>query len=1009
MIFIEKLSLMALFLLGGFSFFNIVGCQGSEGDTSKAPEPKNIRLEPKPKPKPNAPVGPPDITKGITLKQVFDEASKGPSTNIDLLQQMFREAVKGKSEGKELADMQDSSGDSFICKLLKLKTSRQSKEILSSLLNDLANPDVAINKQCADAKMPLNLLLEASRYTAEDDSNAFKEIIANLIEKGNATTILLLRNGVELTKLINVIESKGDMAMLSAIFKNASAVHENSIIDWVGTKNSVPISQALKDSGRITNVLLVDKARQGKFDGDEAMRTIFLYNLMINGDPAGIKGRDLAQQAPSAGGTERFSHYLAQFAQNGVLPALWTDYLRQIDVAAGGGGAGAAAVIEQATLAGAQKTPLAYQLMQLNTPDRNKIVKLMVEKNIPGITVQLSAADILQLLTVLQEEGTAAQFLAAFNAALSTAALKKAPIVWATTHSLARILKEPATPTVESVLKNGLITVQMVVDAAKDALVDKQELPKLELFYDIKIQGDNSKASGRALASTPPSSGGTLRFSHLLAQLEPSFGLVTIWTDFLDQMKDDTLIFPGLVKKPVLDQILLDGASKKPLAYVLGQPQSPSRDMIIHLFAKTDPAAIIRKISHDDIPSFLTAMRTQSVTQADFIQAFKLVVSGGAINNQSALIWAFENKDKKLEKSPANPSIDEILKSGNLVKLKDIVVFTRDAKVYPIELIPVLRFLFDILIAPDNTGTQARALAVKPSPQGGTPRFANFLARLPSSNDIFYLWSAFFSKLPLGGGGLVAVQDQINLEDAPGSKNTPFASLLNIAAGDPLIRQKIIAMMVKFGDQNTIKTADTKVKMETMLNALVAEGNEAAMIKAFRYIGPLLFDDMLSWAMKHRRDDIKNSGKDNEVLSAMRSSGHVDGALLLNEVQKAAPNWKKVLFYVQALAHDQASAMGLAALNVGGTPLHKLIAAKVQTDESVSALKHFLSFLDSSNWPLVRDDAKGGSTAAGILKAAAPVAALGSPAKKALEIFETNAGAPVAQAPIADAIINQGP
>ncbi len=557
----------------------------------------------------------------------------------------------------------------------------------------------------------------------------------------------------------------------------------------------------------------------------------------------------------------------------------------------------------------------------------------------------------------------------------------------------------------------------MIVDDTANAATP---IPVLKFLYDTKIAVDVTGAQAALLAAQTPTVFSADRFANFLAKRTPDADLLAIWQDYLDKIATKAGGGGGggaAAQAAVVAQVILVGAGTSPLNDVLTPANSNFGNKIVKLMFNANIAQIIADVTVANVANFLTALLAEE-NPANFATAFTALYADPA-QKANALAWALANKAASVA-SDGTTIKAALAGIFNAQKVVDEAAKGAGANIVE------LKWLYDFVV---NFPADAAALAAQAS--SAVPpvadRFANYLAKLAPDPVLLAIWQDYLTKIAAhAGGGGAAVTAQVNLVGAGGIK--AITSVLGQA--DTADRNQIVKEMVKLNPAVIAASVDA-TDIGNLLTALRKVEIAANFTTAFKAIAapaapaaPLTPKQIaaFAWAMANRTQDINDSGVANEVLTAVRDSARVTNDILKKEVDSAGTNWKKVLFYVQVLAHDNNSAKNVANIKTGSKPkdvihLHKLIVAKSQTVESVQALKHYLSFLTAAEWQSIRDNITGKikKTPATIITDVSHPdnADLGTaaphPIKDALLIFQASPGNQQLNKPAADPIADQAP
>ena len=972
----------------------------------------------------------------ITPLIVVDQAEAAVASNaqLPLLKFLYEVGIKPDATGAQAAALAAQAptsaiADLFANYLAKLTPDAELLAIWKDYLTLIATHAVsggAVDGGAAAVTAQVNLVgaggvkpIESVLGKADTaDRNKIVKEMVSLNRAGIAASV----GAVDVVNFLTALRKEESKANFLTSFAAALGAQKNAALTWAFTNKDqtidkeaaapLPTIQASLTAapGLITPLIVVDQAEAAVTTPAELPLLKFLYEVGIKTDVTGAKAALLAPQPSSAAPpvADRFANYLAKLDPDADLLAIWQDYLTQIATHAGAvPGAAEAAVTAQVNHLGTGGIKAITSVLgKADTADRNKIVKEMVSRNRAGIAAIVGAVDLPNFLTALRQEETQADFLTCFTAALGPQ--KETCITWALANKGRKIDKEVGAPAVKAALA-GVFTTQMVVDeAAKGAGADSG---KLALLYESAVRVD---ADADALAKLA-SGVSTDLFANYLAKLTPDADILAIWTDYFTRINNHAGgAGAGAGAAAVSAQIKLvdstGGAASTPLNQVVAQANTPQRNKIIKLMLTQDNT-VPSSVGTANLANFLDALLAEE-SQVNFTTAFTALYADPA-NKVDALAWAVTNKAAALSDGTTTKTALDVVFTAKMV--------VDEAAKGALANIVELKQLYDFVV---NSPADANTLATQAATGGGADLFANYLAKLTPDAYLLAIWQHYLTKIAAhagagAGAAEAAVVTQVNLTGA-GVK--PITSVLGQA--DTTNRNQIVKEMVKLNPAVIAASVDA-TDIDNFLTALRKVESAANFTTAFKAIAdpadPAKQTAAFAWAMANRTKEINGSGAANEVLTAVRDSARVTTQTLKAEVVASARNWKKVLFYVQVLAHDNNSAKNVANIKTGSKPkdaipLHKLIVAKSQTVESVQALKHYLSFLTAAEWQSIRDHQTGKEkrTPATIITNVshpdnADLGTAAHPINDALLIFQDNTGGKQPNPPLADPIADQAP
>ena len=839
-----------------------------------------------------------------TTQWLFDEAARGPNlADLKQLKSIYLKVVTDKAKGAELAGRKDPAGHHFLCKLLELPAVQETKEILLDLVNNkLDQPGDIVNKPCSFTLFPIDILIK-NRFISADKPDDSDEMTKLLVDQSSASTIGAVKFKDDLNKLLNALKNKGDQSHLTKVFTNAAVALRVDLLSWsLANQTDAKVKPALKAAAIIDLAAVVDEAKKTYNIDTKKLR--FLYEMAIDSD---TKAAALAILPAAVG--DKFVNFLAKNPADADTLAIWIDYLARFN---------AVGMIAQINLAGAGSSPIDLMLSDLWRPvvgdvlaSRQKIIALMLNHG-DQATVR-TANDNDKLKTML--DAVLAKQPALLNTAFGHVDLttREADLInWVSTKL--------ADPQVKTAALNVFSLQTLVDEAAKGHPV--VNLNSLKFFYDLNV---HDQTTADQLAVLAPGSGSADRFANFLAKLAATPITKAIWADFLDKTADP------------IAQINLAVAGSTPINLMLTTPRPgadnlDSRQEIISLMVEKGNQATVRTANDDaKLKIMLDAVLAKQPALLNTAFGYVDLVSREA----DLIAWSYANRADLQVKAIA----------GVMFKMQKLV--DEAAKGPGITDLKKLKFLYFLNV---NNQSRANKLAVLP-PTGSlnADRFANFLAKLANVDTTEDIWGDFLTKT-------ADPRAQINLAGAGSSPiDLMLSDLWRPVVGDVLAsRQKIIALMLKHGDQATVRTANDNDKLKTMLDAVLAK-QPALLNTAFGHVDLTTREaDLINW--------VSTKLADPQVKTAALNVFSLQ--TLVDEAAKGpgVADLKKLKFFYDLNVHDQTTADQLAGLapNIGGLDRFANFLAKLAATADTKAIwADFLSKISAAVPQINRSGAGG--------------------------------------------------
>jgi hypothetical protein len=422
-----------------------------------------------------------------------------------------------------------------------------------------------------------------------------------------------------------------------------------------------------------------DEAIAAVADNTKIPRLKLYYNTKIKGDATGAKATTLHTINPLV---TSFPHYLAQLPPDNDLLEMWEDYLKQIraaaEAAAGGTGdraVGAVSILrDPAHALFSEYSPLnqVLAIAGLNAAGetaREKIVKLLVEKDIATVVAEVTPANVDKLLTAMRTQESAANFEAVFAVvaagagglkAISWAATNRAKALVASGQTIQDVMNGFAAPTIPPSLIVGATALavrdvnQAVTDRGAAAGVRAASLAKardsvlsVSFIFDVAI---NTPATALALANQAVV-GTADKFSNFLAKLPVTAPIKDVWTKYLNHLGPAN----------ALAQIKFAGAGPNNAPFKLltdfgrdidDDDKDPRFDVIVQM-AKVDDGTGMAVLSGNETSTVLDAILNRDHTLATLNKVIRSL-SDAKINAFG--VWAAENISATLTDG-ANPPV----------------------------------------------------------------------------------------------------------------------------------------------------------------------------------------------------------------------------------------------------------------------------------------------------------------------------------------------------------------